>query len=205
MLIKQSKRKKQNPDNRYYRESQEYDKSRKTLDFSKEPQNAFQIFGRFTFLNHPRNRNAEGMPGYSKIYYGHKLTPSLFNTMKKEAAHSAYVNAGLAGEDSETVDYEDDDVVMEGQAEIVIVREHPLLPRGQKPVPIPRPDYKQPKTTGLKTARNGRRYIPLQKEGLNYAWKDVKTGVVYSNGTYARILNKEGADQSKAKPMRNNE
>jgi hypothetical protein len=186
---------------RTYREVQMYDPERKALDFKENLDRGFQIQAAFNFNNH-RGKGSRECVGFSKIRYGHALTPHLKEKLMQEAAHSAYVNAGLNGDSSEDVDYEYNRDVEPLWEKIIIIRYETPSHGGAKPTPIPQPAYRQQKATGLKVARNGRRYIPLQKKGLNYAWRDVKTGIVYSNGTYVRILNKEGADQSRAKPMR---
>jgi hypothetical protein len=141
-----------------------------------------------------------GVVGYTSPEYNIRLTPQLLDFMEDDCRISAGKRCAQERSD-EPLDVASCETT---SRKIYYFRSLKPLKNGARHSPQKEPGFYKPKvnSTGIKTARNGRRYIPLRRDGLNYAWRDIKTGVVYSNGTFVRILNKEGADSSKAKPIK---
>jgi hypothetical protein len=181
----------------WYAERHKYQSNRQPWRTSNEATKKFQLMACYNLVIKGRKTVYQETVGYSRIYP--IMNPANMKSARMDCMINAKYVANILGSERAVIDLEKTGEPL--WEHIVIWRQHKRLPEGQKPKP-----YAEPKpikgTTSIKTARNGRRYIPLQREGLNYAWRDIKTGVVYSNGTYARVLNKEGADQSKAKPMK---
>lgn len=181
---------------RYYREVHDYDSSRKPWKGNGEKR-WFQMKAAFNLHLRGSREVYDNIIGFSKAWTG-DLTPNVREQLLHECRISARVSANILGSTRHPVD---DDKTETLWSKVIVYRQMKPLPEGKQPKPLKEP-ARMKVSTGIVTARNGRRYIPLQKNGLNYAWKDVKTGETYSNGMYARVLNKEGADQSKAKPLK---
>jgi hypothetical protein len=181
----------------WYAERHDYQNSRQPWKTNNLDSKKFQLMACYNLVIEGRKTVYRETIGYSRIY------PIMNSTNLRMARQDCMINAkyvaNILGSERAVIDLErTGDPLWE---QIVIWRKHKRLAEGKKPKRLAEPKPIKG-TTSIRTARNGRRYIPLQRDGLNYAWKDIKTGVVYSNGTYARVLNKEGADQSKAKPMK---
>lgn len=182
-------------DKQWYGEPHAYDSNRQPWR-SKSMDKKFQLAAGYNLCIVGRKNVYRETIGYSRVYL--EMTPANVEHARNECMVNAKYNANILGSERAVIDLDKTEVLWE---KVMIWRNHKRLPKGQKPKKLAEPRVIKG-TTSIKTARNGRRYLPLQRNGLNYAWRDVKTGVVYSNGTYARVLNKEGADQSKAKPMK---